>query len=228
MPYTVQDLFERASAVLNDTGAVRWPFPERLGWVNDGAIRICNAKPNANVQMMTVDLAPGSEQAIPAGTTTLVRAIASLVPARRAVTPVSRQLLDGYMPGWHDPAINPASSVVDHVLYDPADPDAFHVCPPNDGTGKIRAEFAVTPVPIAAPVNPDQIASYSMAIPLGDEFMGPLLDYLLYRAYQKDAAEPGAAALSAAHFQAFQIAIGEKVQKDIIMNVAASHPTPRT
>lgn len=229
MPLEVKTILLNAGAVLNDLGASRrWPLSELLEWLNEAASRICAAKPNANVEPMTLTLIAGSKQTIPAGTTNLVRVLASLVPDRRAVTVVSRQLLDGFSPAWQDQNVFPASPAVRHVILDPADPETFLVFPPNDGTGQIEAEMAVQPIPVPVPSTPTDINLYNDPLPLGDQYQTAILDYILYRAFAKDATVPGAANRSMAHFQAFQVGIGEKVQKDMMMTAATSHALPRT
>ncbi len=229
MAIQVKDILLNAGIVLNDLGAARrWPLTELLGWVNEAASRICAAKPNANVEPMTLTLASGAKQTIPAPATNLVRVLASLVPARAAATIVSRQLLDGFSPAWQDPAVFTATPDVRHVILDPADPETFFVFPPNDGTGQIEAEMALQPTPIPAPLTSDDIAAYTDPIPLGDQYQTAILDYVLYRAFSKDAALPNAANRAIGHFQAFQVAIGEKVQKDMTMSAATSHALPRT
>lgn len=229
MAILVKDILLSAGTVLNDLGnSRRWPLSELLDWLNEAASRICAAKPNANVEPMTLTIAAGAKQTIPAGTTNLARVIASLVPDRRAVTIVSRQLLDGFSPAWQDPGIFASTAAVRHVILDPADPETFMVFPPNDGTGQIEAEMAVQPTPIPVPSTPTDINLYSDPLPLGDQFRTAILDYILYRAFAKDATVPGAANRSMAHFQAFQVGIGEKVQKDMMMTAATSHAMPRT
>lgn len=229
MAIQVRDILLNAQIVLNDLGAAkRWPLTELLGWVNEAASRICAAKPNANVEPRTLSLVPGAQQSIPAGTTHLVRVLSSLVPTRSAVTIVSRQLLDGFSLGWQDPATFPATDYVRHVILDPADPETFLVFPPNDGTGQIECEMAVTPTVIPTPSPADDIAAYVDPIPLGDQFQTAILDYVLYRAFSKDAGLPGAGNRALSHFQAFQVAIGEKIRQDMTMNASTSHAMPRT
>lgn len=232
MAITVKDLMHSAQVVLNDLGAVaRWPLPELLDWINLGATRICTAKPNANTKPQDIPLVAGSEQAIPPDAVLLVRVLSvkSLAGAIRSAPIVSRRSLDALVPGWQDPAVHAATALPDNTIYDPADPDIFHVYPPNDGAGAVlRADLALVPTPIPAPGVPDDINSYTMALPIGDDFQGALLDYVLYRAFSKDSALPNAAGRSQAHFQAFQIAIGEKIQRDVVMNATTANTLPKT
>lgn len=226
MVYKVSDLFRRISTILNDDDAVRWPYPERLDWLNDGAIRICSAKPNANVNPLTITLTPaGSRYALAKGTG-LVRILDAVAAGVvYAPTIISPQLIAAFNPAWQ--SMTPQARV-DHVIYDPAMPDVLFVYPPNDGTGILHVEVTKAPTPLDPPVPDDDIAAYSMALPLGDDYMGPLLDYCLYRAYAKDASQPNALTRSQAHFQAFQIAIGEKTQRDLVANPTTTHALPNT
>jgi hypothetical protein len=231
MALKVQTLFDRARTILQDRGAVaRWPLTELLDWVNEGAQRICAAKPNANTAITDLALVTGARQSLPSSATNIARVISGASGgAERAVTAVSRKSLEAFCPGWMDPAIVSATAIPDHVIYDIANPDIFWVYPPSLGGGALTVDLCLNPTPIAAPlVNPDQLASYSMDIPLNDEFQGALLDYLLYRAFSKDANMPNMQGRAAQHFAAFQVAIGEKVQRDMMMNPATQNAMPKS
>lgn len=228
MSYTVGDLFRRISTLLNDNDAVRWPLPERLDWLNDGAIRVCAAKPNANTSELTLLLSStgtGARRTLTPGIG-LVRVVyAEANKIKYSPSIVSPQIIAAFNPAWQS---MPPSGRIDHVIYDPATPNIFFVYPPNDGTGKLVIEVTKAPDPIAAPTAPDDIASYSMGLPLGDDYMGVLVDYVMYRAYSKDASQPNALTRAQAHFQAFQIAIGEKTQRDLVANPTTTHALPNT
>ena len=52
------------------------------------------------------------------------------------------------------------------------------------------------------------------ALPLDDSYMNPLLDFMLYRAYSKDADYAQNAQRAMGHLEVFQMALGAKTQSD--------------
>lgn len=212
-----RDVMEEVGILLQDVGAVRWPLPERRIWINAGLREIAIAKPDAVISNRVLALRAGTLQSLPAGGIQLVRVyrnvrgVAGIDTPRQgvsAVTVVPREVMDSQVPDWHDPSAHPPEKAVQHVVYDPEDPKVFYVYPPNDGTG--RVEVAMSSIPDEIPRgNPDnKLTGYGADITLDDGYRNALIDYVLYRCYQKDAAFAGNAQRSAAHFAAFAQAVG--------------------
>ena len=83
----------------------------------------------------------------------------------------------------------------------------------------IEAIVSRFPSPISPPANPDQISSYTAAVPIPDAYQGAMLDWLCFRAFGKDQDIPATAQRAAGHYQAFAQAIGLKAQADMAYNV---------
>ena len=86
-------------------------------------------------------LVAGVRQTIPDAYDRILRVLgnattpASNARRRRAVTVVSRDLMDTAVPAWRDPI--KLAQQVDHVMFDETDPRHFEVYPANDGTGAL-------------------------------------------------------------------------------------------
>lgn len=213
MAYQARDIMADAATTLLDEDAVRWTAPELFGYLNDGLRAVAAEKPNAYTQTVTLTLVSGTLQTLPGTYRALSRVTRNLLAGHdeeggpiggNAITdlPNTRQL-DALIPNWQS---NTAlfSSVVRHVIYDLADTKRFYVVPGNTGGGKIEAVVLANPGPMTAPVaDTDKITSYTATIPLGDEYKNALRDYVLARAYSKDAAVPGAAARAAGYAEMF-------------------------
>lgn len=211
MAVAVSEIMSRAAYILNDAGAVRWTPQEMLLWINDGQRAVVIGKPSANTETSTISLAAGTRQAVPASASQLVRILRNTDGP--AITMVDREIMDAHVPGWGDTTVWPADAIVEHAIYDRASPEAFDVFPANDGTGEIEAVIAVLPSDIAEPgSNPDQIASYTDNIGIPDSYREALVNYLVYRAFSKDAEYPDSAQRAAAHYQTFAAAVGLKAQ----------------
>jgi DUF971 family protein len=67
--------------------------------------------------------------------------------------------------------------------------------------------------------NVDALGSYAVQIDIQDIYTSPILDYVLYRAYSKDASFAGSAQRAAAHYSQFANALGAKLQNEATRNI---------
>lgn len=230
---TAKAIMHSARITLNDAGSVRWTLPELLIYINDGMREIALNKPNAVSETVEHPLSEGTYQehdylALIRVTRNLATLAAS--PQGRTggstVTPIERTVLDLSMPGWQDPTVYPNQKRVDHICQDMADPQSFYVVPGNDGTGVIEVLVAKLPVDIPEPAaGQTNLDSYGAIVPLDDIYRTILLNYVLYRAYQKDAAEPGNAQRSQMYYQMFAAAVGIKTQTEAAANTDTTGKT---
>lgn len=212
-------IIDKAEIVLLDTTNIRWPQAELLGWLNDGQREICIHKPDACVQNKSVLLTAGSKQTLGAGSTSDAVMFLDMPrnmgtngsTAGRAIRPVSREILDTQNPDWHT---DTQAAEVKHYTFDPRDPKHVYVWPPNTGTGYAEMVYAAAPTDVAAVGN---------AISIDDIFNNTLIDYILYRAYSKDAQYAANGARAVAHYQAFAGALGIKTNNQVAMNPNMQH-----
>jgi hypothetical protein len=206
---TGQNIVNRAAIVLQDTTGVRWPqTDELLLWLNDGQREIVLRKPDAYAQNAVVALVAGTKQSIPATGIQLLDVIRNMgtggeTPGR-AITRIDREILDEQRPNWHSET---ASAETKHYMFDSRDPKHFYVYPPQHATpGRVEMVYASSPTDLAA------LAS---TITLDDIYSGVLLDYILYRAYSKDAdLTPSAPQRAISHYNAFLASLDAKGQID--------------
>jgi hypothetical protein len=129
---------------------------------------------------------------------------------------VNRRTLDDQRKGWY--ADTPTVSIEEY-MFDPRQPREFLVYPP--ATTAARLEVAYAQIPSPHTLTETQLTNPATAetIRIDDSFANALLDYVMYRAYSKDAEQQGNAARAVAHFQAFQNSLGVAAQAN-----AASQP----
>ncbi|WP_238368283.1 DUF6682 family protein [Mesobacterium pallidum] len=209
MAFTVGDIMREAQAILNDSNSVRWTLPELLKWVNNAQLEIVQTYPTAFASVEDIDLVAGVDQDLGASYYALME-IRGNADGTGRVTKLERHILDSQIGAWRDPAVLPRTAGVVHYVHDPKiSRKSFMVCPGNDGTGSVTALVAVAPTIIAAPANPLSIDSYdALTIAIGDEYHPVILDYVLYRAFQKDANMPNSSQRAAQHLGQFQRALG--------------------
>jgi len=201
---TVQSILDRAVVILQDTTNVRWPLAELLPWVTDATREIVIFKPSAYAKNESMLLSAGTKQTI-TGIQVLdvVRNMGTngTTPGR-AIRLIEREVLDAGQPDWHSSA---QSAVVKHFTYEENDPKTFYVWPPSTGTSYAEVIYSAAP--------PAAVLGGTLSI--DDIYQGAVLDYVLYRAYQKDAEYAADPARASGHYAAFLSAIGgrEKAEK---------------
>lgn len=204
---TVSSLLNRAAVILQDPTNIRWPQAELVDWLNDGQREIALYKPNAFVKNAAQQLVSGTKQSLPSDGVSLIDVVRNLgtdgQTAGNAVRMVSREILDAQVPGWHAGA---ASASVKHFVYTPLDPKTFYVYPPQPVTGMGYVEM----IYVASPTN----AAIGGTITLDDIYVSALLNYVLFRAYSKDAEYAANAQLATAYYTQFQGILQGKVSAE--------------
>lgn len=205
---TAQSIIDKAATILQDATNVRWTSNELLGWLNDGQRQIALMRPDASVTTGNVTLVSGTKQSLPAGGLRLLDVVRNMgvggATAGDAVRLVDREILDTQVPGWH---YTTASTTIKHFIFDGRNPKVFYVYPPATGTSPtVEAIYSVSPSDVAAAGN---------TITLDDIYQNPLLDWVLYRAFSKDAEYAANEELAKKHVSAFMAALGAKTEVDI-------------
>lgn len=221
MSFSAKDVLQSVSTTLQDANHRRWPLGELRGYINDGLKQIAFIKPSAVSKTQRIAMQEGTYQELADGQH-LLRVIRNITSAADAtprvggsiITPIDRSMLDMQFSNWHDPNVVPFSAIVMHAMMDEENPRSFYVYPGNDGTGAIEAVVTTVPDLVAAPASPDNIDSYSATIDLPTLYESVLRDYVLSRAYEKDAAIPGAMQRAMAYRTAFTQALGAKNQAE--------------
>jgi len=194
-------ILDRAETILQDTSNARWSEAELLDWLNEGQKQIVLYKPDANASLETMQLSSGTEQDVPTDAHMLLDATYNMgddgTTVGDAITIVDRGMMDACYPGWQNET---AASAVTHVIYDPVKlPKKFWVYPASDGANYIQLIVSDLPSDVAAKGN---------NISLADEYVPVLLDWMLMRAFQKDAEYNENMDRVLQHYDSFQVALG--------------------
>jgi hypothetical protein len=195
---TAQSILNRAATILQDTTNTRWPEDELLDWLNDGQREVVLAKPDAAAKVESVELVEGTQQAIPADGLSLldvIRNVAADGSPGRAVKVTQRQQLDDTLPDWHAQA---QGASVQLFVFDERNPKGFWVYPPSDGSGKVDVLYSAAPADV----------TLAETLSVDDVYANALLDYVLYRAYMKDADYAANDQRATAQYQRFMRALG--------------------
>lgn len=203
---TAQTIADRASLLLQDGDNVRWAEAELLGWINDAQREIFIVRRDASSRVTATALVAGTKQTLPADGVLLLDIKRNAGPAGTTfgapVRRTSMDLLDAVSPGWHSAT---ASATVKNFMYDQRTPLVYYVYPPAATPTYIELEYAA---------NPAQLAALSDVIGVSDDYANAIVDYVMFRAYSKDAEDQNAMARATAHRSLFDSAVGNKTAAD--------------
>lgn len=205
---TVKSVLDRANTILVDVTKTRWTYEELIIWFNDAVLAVVNKRPDANVQNTSYLLtANQSKQVLPANGLRWIEVIyneATGSPIRKTI----RRQLDDQIPNWHKRTGDEPTQYV----FDERDPKVIYVYPQVTAAQSVQACYSIAPTAI-------DIANIETAvIPIDDNYVNPLVDFILYRAYSKDADYAANAQRAAGHLQAFGAELGDKYQVDKAYN----------
>lgn len=224
----VRDVLHRVSVQLQDTSPQfqRWTSRELVEWLNDAQRAIAKYIPPACARLDAVKLKPGTMQSIeriaasdliPGDGSTVTGEILGTAVVKvygnlgangttpgRAVRLVDEEALNGSDPMWQASAGTP----VTQYLFDPRMPRHFQVVPgvPTGGWW-VRMAYLADPaeIPVAGSYAWD--GSDTTKISVSDRFVDDLVNYVLARAWAKDAEYASNVAASAAAAQQFVASI---------------------
>jgi len=204
-------ILERCQDMLGDQASgTRWGIPSLMRLLNRAQLSIVVKKPSANITSASTVLVAGPRQSLPAGALQLIdipynMGVAPGTTIGRVITRVMKDFLDRSGPGWALAAL--ADDEVIHYSYDLSTPTVFWVYPsqPASGFGYVYLVYSAVPTE----------ATITGAITIGDQWDAAIEDYILWRAFGKDAAISAAAQQRAQFYQAaFMNEIGEKVNAE--------------
>lgn len=225
------DITSRARLLLNDIDATRWLDTELFKWISDAQKLVAMMRPDASVATFVMTLIAGTRQSIPSTGFRLldiirnVTTVTGSTPANQVVTVpgrsvriVDREVLDTQDPYWHTA---PGSAEIKHFIYDNRSPTLFYVYPPATTAAKLEVVYSVAPTDVTA-------AGDTLSI--SDIYQDVVLNYVMYRAYSKDAEYASNAALAGGYLNVVNQMLGIKTQKDVAyspdLNSKGSSPAP--
>lgn len=211
MAVTADKILTRVRSQLVDDGTTpRWTDAELLRHLSDGQRTIAALQPDFATKVAVVKLAVGTRQVLPADGRSLLSVTRNMgtdgATPGRAVRVIMREVIDAQNADWHAAA---KAQAVYNYIYDPQDQRAFFVFPPSNGAGYVEINYQFTP---------PEITTTADTIALEDIYQTPLMDYVMFRANQKDADSSGGLASAQLFLQAFTLFIQGTEAGDIDNN----------
>ena len=218
MALTGTNLLSRIEDILQDTTSVRWPEAELLRYINDAQREIVNYRPEASAKTDNVQLVTGTKQALPTEGLRLIKVTRNMSDAsggasgKRAVRIVNVDILNTQEPDWNDPTVSGDAAhgtVVKHYIFDEDDPKNFYVYPGVAGNAYVEIVYSKAPTDLSAG---------SSNLDIDDIYGNAVIDYVLFRAYQKDSEYAGNAQRSQTHYQLFINCVAQGLQAQELLS----------
>ena len=218
MALTGTNLLSRIEDILQDTTSVRWPEAELLRYINDAQREIVNYRPESSAKTDNVQLVTGTKQTLPTDGLRLIKVTRNMSDAsggatgKRAVRIVNVDILNTQEPDWNAPTVSGDAqhgTVVKHYIFDEDDPKNYYVYPGVNGNAYLEIVYSKVPT---------DLSSGSSNLDIDDIYGNAVIDYVLFRAYQKDSEYAGNAQRSATHYQLFLQCIGQGMQAQELLS----------
>mgnify|MGYP003116095796 CR=1 FL=1 len=210
---TGANLLSRIKDILQDATSVRWPEAELLRYVNDAQREIVNYRPESSATTANVQLVTGTKQTLPSGGLRLIKVTRNMsdtsggATGKRAIRIVNVDILNTQEPNWHDASAATGDAAhgtnVKHYIFDEDDPKNYYVYPGVAGNAYVEIVYSNSPT---------DLANTSAVISVDDIYANAIMDYVLFRAYQKDSEYAGNAQRAGTHYQLFLQCIGQGMQ----------------
>ena len=210
-------IIDQAEQILMDSSNDKYSAADLLGWLNMGQRAIVREKPTAYPVRAAVSTTAGLWSTLPAASFLLLGVTMNMgttgTTPGAPITLVERKWIDAVLPTWTTVT---ASTTTEHVIYDPdVNPLEFSVYPQATGTAKIEIITADRPADILI----------TASILIGDEYAEALLDYVLFRAFSRDADYVENSQRAIAHWQNYLMVVG-KLDEKTMENVAKKGQGP--
>lgn len=207
------DLIKQVQILLQDESAVRWSRSELLSYLLDAQLAVINRRPDSNVKTSRFQTIAGTQQSLPEDGSRLMKVVRNT--SGRAIREIPMQLLDDQVPEWHKAPATP-SSEVELYCYDVTNPKIFYVYPYIAANIEIEIVYSAIP-DMTVTIQESSWDSSTATISVLDSYKNALIDWVLYRAYSKDADYSANSNRAQLHMQAFNLAVQSKTQADVAM-----------
>ena len=205
----IVSMLDRAEIISQDKTSVRWPKSEWLTWYNDAILFVVNHRPDKATKTINFNCdITNSKQTLPndaLGLFTVLRNVASGKPVRQ----LDRNQLDDQYSDWH----LHTDDNVDHYIFDQRDPKVFYIYPrPTTANHVLEIMYPYAPAAVII----SNFETDTQTIGVDDSFLNPILDFMLYRAYSKDADYAANGQRSMNHLTAAETSLGIKTKADAV------------
>ncbi|EIX4511175.1 hypothetical protein MKI77_005216 [Escherichia coli] len=195
---TISEIIGRVNTQLVDQMMVRWPLAELFDYYNDAVRAVILARPDAGASLETLNCVPGARQTLPDGAIQLLDVIC--LSDGSAIKAMPREVLDAQYPDWQTQKGVPECFISSDLA-----PRIFWLFPAPEE--EVSIDVVVSRIPEVA-------HDLETPVPLEEAYVNPLVDWMLFRAFSKDASGGAESGLAAQHYESFAQQLGIKQVAD--------------
>ncbi|MGE8688624.1 MAG: DUF6682 family protein [Achromobacter sp.] len=174
----VSEVLDRARIILQDADADYWEESELPMWLSDGRLETYRMRPDLFEVSEDFVCVEGARQQLPNGARVLFDVPRNVSATRqRAITVADAGALGRVRPNWRSQA---KAQEIRHFLYDERSPGQFEVYPPARDGVVIELSYAKRPAAVSQ-------SDGEVELEQEGEYAAALVDYVLYRAFLKEA-----------------------------------------
>lgn len=204
MTTTIKSILDTVSRELTDESRTVWSLADMVGYYNSAIAAIANYRPDIFAETIPLSCAAGTRQDIPAGAVKFIEVERNT--GGRKIRYIERGQLDDQDPDW---MASIGSSAAEAYCYQVTNPRAFWLYP---------GVTAGTSVDLVLSVLPEQATEASVtageATPIDATWHTPLMDWIIYRAYMRDADDVVNSNRGQMHLQSFAQYLGVTIETD--------------
>lgn len=194
-----KDVISRVRTILKDsTSFERWSENELFAWLQDAVDEIGNVKPDETTELLTIELDNNNRQRLPQTIRQLVRLERNVDGLR--INKADRYALTSCENLYHP--LNESSEIYDY-WQDSASSREYWVYPKPRSGVRIEGYFSLYQ---------PEINNLDDQLRIQPAYRMALVDYVLYRAYSKDAEYADNARLASMYAEAFTNKTGIRIQ----------------
>lgn len=211
MTIAAQYLVKQCQTTLFDLAGLRWPASDFVVYLNDAQRDLVMARPDASAVTVAFVPVAGARQTLPAASVSLIDIPRNSSGSKRSIRKVALEDLDSVNRDWR--SMTGATEIL-HFAYDAREPNIFDVYPPAAASGvSIDITYGAYPTDISAPSGDGRaFSTVSGNLSVSDQWATALYNYMLGRAYSKDAEYGGNVSLAVAYMGTFANLLGVQLQ----------------
>lgn len=193
----------RAEFQLNDAGFTRWTKPELLLYLSEGQREAARLNPETTATTRSIQLTKGSTRhRLPDDAGTLIDITRNMGPdgvtPGYPITVMDRETVDRVDPRRH---LSAGKTKIKHYSYNPANSMEFETYPKASASENVYIEAVFS-------VIASDLTSENDALTVIDKYNNALTEYVLSRAYSKDAQYAGEGGRANKHLGMFFANLG--------------------
>lgn len=204
----ISELLDRASIELTDTQRISWGLTDLIAYYNSAISAIASARPDIFIKTQAFACAAGTSQSTPTGAIKLIDVERNTLTGL-PISHVSRATIESADPDW---TASTGKERAVHYIHEPTNAKTFWLYPGVKAGMSVDLVLSILPTPATK-----AMVDAGEAVQVDDQYVTPCLDWILYRAFMRDADITANANRGQLHLQSFTQAISTTAETDSAM-----------